>query len=93
MTIGLLQVELLLPEPRSLKDKRSLLRRLKNRIRKNFNISLAELKYGDQWGRSLIGIITINGDRKVVHRILEDVERFVEHQNGIQIIERRIEMF
>jgi len=52
-------VEMLLLETRSLKDKRSVLSRIKNLIRKKFNVAVAELKYGDQWGRTLLGITTI----------------------------------
>jgi uncharacterized protein YlxP (DUF503 family) len=93
MTIGLLQVEMLLLETRSLKDKRSVLSRIKNLIRKKFNVAVAELKYNDQWGRTLLGFITINSDSKIIHQTLGRVEELLEEQIGIQIINRKVELF
>jgi len=93
MTIGLLQLEMLLPETRSLKDKRSVLSRIKNQVRNKFNVAIAELKYGDQWGRTLLGITTISNDGKIVHQLLDEVENLIENQFPIQILNRKVELF
>jgi len=93
MTIGLLQLEMLLPETRSLKDKRSVLSRIKNQVRNKFNVAIAELKYGDQWGRTLLGITTISNDGKIVHQLLDEVENLIENQFPIQILSRKVELF
>ena len=93
MTIGLLQLEMLLPETRSLKDKRSVLSRIKNQVRNKFNVAIAELKYGDQWGRTLLGITTISNDGKFVHQLLDEVENLIENQFPIQILSRKVELF
>lgn len=93
MTIGLLQVEMLFRNTNSLKDKRSVLSRIKNQVRNKFNVALAELKYGDQWGRTLLGITTISNDGKIVHQILDEVETFLENQFPIQILNRKVELF
>jgi len=93
MTIGLLQLEMLLPETRSLKDKRSVLSRIKNQVRNKFNVAIAELKYGDQWGRTLLGITTISNDGKIVQQILDEVENCIENQFPIQILNRKVELF
>jgi len=85
-------MELLLPETHSLKDKRSVLSRIKNGVRKQFNVSVAELRYLDQFSRTLLGIVTINNETKIVDQILGQVEQFVERQTGIQVLNRKVEI-
>jgi len=92
MVIGILQMELLLPETHSLKDKRSVLSRIKNGVRKQFNVSVAELRYLDQFSRTLLGIVTINNETKIVDQILGQVEKFIELQAGIQVLNRKVEI-
>jgi uncharacterized protein YlxP (DUF503 family) len=93
LTIGLLQVEMLLLATHSLKDKRSVLSRIKNQVRNKFNVAIAELKYGDQWGRTLLGMTTISNDGKIVQQILDEVETFLESQFQVQILNRKVELF
>jgi len=85
-------MELLLPETHSLKDKRSVLSRIKNGVRKQFNVSVAELRYLDQFSRTLLGIVTINNETKIVDQILGQVEKFIELQAGIQVLNRKVEI-
>jgi len=92
MTTGLLQMDLLLPTTRSLKDKRSILSRLKNQVRSRFNVAISELRMGDEMSRSQIGIVTISNDPSVVHDILRKAEQFIENRFEVQVIGRRIEM-
>ena len=49
MTIGLLQLDLLLPEANSLKDKRRIIKSLKDRLHNRFNCSVAETEHQDVW--------------------------------------------
>ena len=58
MTIALLSVELFLPGARSLKDKRMVLRRVKDRLGK-FNVAVAEVEHHDLWQRAGLGIVAI----------------------------------
>jgi len=92
MTIGLLRMDLLLPMTRSLKDKRSILSRLKNQVRNKFNVAISELGMGDEMSRSQIGIATISNDSSVAHDILRQTEQFIETHFEVQVVGRRIEM-
>ena len=79
MPVGLLVLELHIPDAHSLKDKRQVLRSLKDRLRKKFNVAVAELEYQEVWNRSVVGIVTLsNADSHVEHslqEVLEDSER------------------
>ncbi|HDJ23611.1 MAG TPA: DUF503 domain-containing protein, partial [Candidatus Aminicenantes bacterium] len=52
MIIGLLEIELYFPSSHSLKEKRKILHRIKDKIQKKYNVALAELDYLDKWQRS-----------------------------------------
>jgi hypothetical protein len=51
LAISLLTIEVLIPWARSLKDKRSAVRGLKDRLRSRFNVSVAEVSFQDKWQR------------------------------------------
>ena len=75
MPIGLLTFELHIPYAQSLKDKRMVLRKFKDRIRSKFNVSVAELEHQDLWQRSVIGVVAISSDQTNLEQLLESVER------------------
>ena len=85
-------MEILLPDTHSLKDKRSILSHIKNRVRKQFNVSVAELRYHDQFNRTLLGIVTINNEKIIIDQILNRVEQFIELYTGIQVLNRKVEI-
>ena len=72
MQIGLLTLEIFIPEAHSLKEKRHVLRGLKDRLRK-FNISIAECGHQDLWQRSTLGVVSIASDRLVLEQSLNAV--------------------
>ena len=59
MMIAVLTVELHLPYAQSLKDKRMVLRRIKDRLQK-FNVAVAEVEHQDRWQRAGLGIVAIS---------------------------------
>jgi uncharacterized protein YlxP (DUF503 family) len=81
MPVGLLTMELHLPEAQSLKDKRQVLRSLKERLRANFNVAVAELDFEDTWQRSVVGVVTLsNGEQHVeesLQKVLAEADRIL----------------
>ena len=73
MPVGLLTLELHIEHARSLKDKRQVLRSLKDRLRAKFNVAVAELEYHDTWQRSVVGIVTISNEEHHVEESLQQV--------------------
>jgi len=60
MPIGLLTLEIQIPDAQSLKDKRQVLRSLKDRLRQHHNVAVAELEHQDVWQSSTVGVVTIS---------------------------------
>ena len=78
MVVGLLSVELHLPGACSLKDKRMVLRRIKDRLAR-FNVAVAEVDHHDLWQRAGLGIVTIatghaHADRELA-AVVDEIER------------------
>lgn len=72
MNIGLLTLEVVIPYAQSLKDKRQVIRRLRDRLKK-FNVSVAECGHQDLWQRSTLGIVAISSDHAILERTLQTV--------------------
>lgn len=92
MTIGFLQIDLRMRNTHSLKDKRSIVSRIKNQVRSKFNVAVAEIEHNDQYGRCLLGITAISNEHDIVHQTLTGVERLVEGFVEVQIVGRQMEM-
>src|SRR3954452_15298172 len=73
-SIGVLTLELRIDDSHSLKDKRQVVRSLKERLRHKFNVSVAEIDYQDLWQRAMIAAVTVSPDQKFAESVLQDVE-------------------
>lgn len=82
MVIGVLSLEFFLPACRSLKDKRRIILRFKDRVRGRFNVALAEVDFQDIWQRARIAVVTLNSDRKVVDQMLRRIQE--EAETGLE---------
>jgi uncharacterized protein YlxP (DUF503 family) len=78
VVVGLLSIELHIPDARSLKDKRMVLRSLKDRLRK-LNVAVAETEHQDLWQRAELGVVAVSNSNDAVDRTLaaavEEIER------------------
>ena len=77
MVIGHLSLELHIPGARSLKEKRMVLRGVKERIKK-FNVAVAEVEHHDLWQRSGLSVVTVSNDEKHADRELAAVVSEIE---------------
>jgi uncharacterized protein YlxP (DUF503 family) len=73
MVIGVLKLDLFFPYSHSLKDKRRILHGFKDRVRKRYNVALAEVDFQDKWQRALLGIVSLNSQQTIVEEILGHV--------------------
>ncbi len=77
MIIGLLSVELFIAHAQSLKDKRMVLRSIKDRLKK-FNVAVAEVEHQDVWQRAGLGIVAISTTTEHVDKELAAVADEIE---------------
>jgi uncharacterized protein YlxP (DUF503 family) len=72
--VGLLTFELRLEHSHSLKDKRQVVKSLKDRLRSRFNVAVAEIGEQEMWQRAVVAAVTVSGDQKAAEETLQRVE-------------------
>ena len=77
MVIGHLSIELHIPGARSLKEKRMLLRSVKDRVRK-FNVAVAEVEHNDLWQRAGLSVVTVSNQEQHADQELAAVVNEIE---------------
>ena len=92
MVVGLLQIELRLPENNSLKGKRTVLRSLKDRIRNNFNVSVAEVDGLDKWQLATLGVAALGSDKKYVNGALCKIMDLIKEYRGVELMHYEMEL-
>ena len=75
MAIAELTLEIRIEHAQSLKDRRQVVRSLKDQLRQGFNISVAEMDEAVSWQAATIGVVAISRSRDYLHGMMEEVER------------------
>ncbi len=93
MIVGLLTLDIHLPYSHSLKEKRKRMLRVKDRLKNKYNIAFAELDFQDKWQRTLIGMVTLNSQKKIIEQMFQKITlEFQELIDG-EILSRDIHFY
>ncbi len=93
MKVGVLRVEFVVPGPSSLKEKRRVVKSLKERLRSRFNVSTAEVDHQELWQRGALGIAVVGPDGGVIAGVLDQVLRFMRRDARIELSTHEREIF
>jgi uncharacterized protein len=94
MPIAFLTLELNIEAAQSLKDKRQVVRSLKDRLRASFNVSVAELDATGLWNRATIGIVSVSDSRDYLDGLMKKVERLavrIANNGGAEVADAFLE--
>jgi hypothetical protein len=75
MPIAVLTIEVRIEHAQSLKDKRQVVRSLKDKLRHHFNVSVAELDETNLWQRATVGVVSISNSRDYLSQLMQSVEK------------------
>jgi uncharacterized protein YlxP (DUF503 family) len=93
MVIGVCTIELYLPGNNSLKGKRSVLKSITSRLRREFNISIAEVDSHDVWQSATMGVVCVSNRQDYAHGLLTQVVEWIErHRLDVQLVDYEMEM-
>ena len=92
MVVGTGLVDLLIPESGSLKEKRSVLKRIIQRTQNEFNVSIAEVGDNDLWRRARVGFSVVGNDKQYIDAKMDHILRFIERLELAEILRSRIEI-
>jgi len=90
--VGVLRLTFHVPHARSLKDKRSVVRRFRDRVRARFDVSIAEVGAQDLLQRAVFGVSVVSGDAKVCDSVLAQVAQAAELQEDAVLTDRATEV-
>ncbi len=81
--------DLHVPESRSLKAKRSVVRPIVDGLRHRFHVSVAEVDHQDQWQRAAIAVALVAESNSQLERLLDSVERFVVNAPDVELLDQQ----
>ncbi len=92
MFVGILEIDLLLRGNSSLKGKRQVLSSIKDRTRRKFNVSIAEVDHNDLLQRARLGVCCASNDKVHANRVLGEVVKFIEGNFQSELLDYSIEI-
>ncbi len=93
MLVGVLRLEMFLPDSVSLKSKRGVLSSLKKRIRNKFNVSVSEVDHQDKWQRLSLGMAMVSNDRRFIDMTVSQILNLIEADGRVQVLEHVMELY
>jgi uncharacterized protein YlxP (DUF503 family) len=92
MIVGTARIELHIPDAGSLKEKRAVVRSLRERLVNRLKVSAAEVDHLDLWQRAVIGVAVVSGDRRTVDQIMSKVINLCESDRRALVIDISVEI-
>jgi uncharacterized protein YlxP (DUF503 family) len=93
VTVAIARITLFLGACHSLKEKRMVLRRLKDLVHGKFNAAIAEVGDNDLWQRASIGVTLVGSERRFTESALDEVLRFIRDHAEVVKEERELQSF
>ncbi|SHF52553.1 DUF503 domain-containing protein [Ornithinibacillus halophilus] len=78
------EVECIMYDGHSLKQKRSILKRIIAKLRKDFNVAVTELDYHDLWQRTKLGIVTVSNDKKHCEQVMQEIMNVIDNYSELE---------
>ncbi|MGD0920405.1 MAG: DUF503 domain-containing protein [Terriglobia bacterium] len=91
MPVGVLTLEIELPYSHSLKEKRAVLQKIRDRLRARFNVAIAELDHQDVWQHATLGVVSISNSQTLLEstfrQVLEESEKILGQDVAHHVLE------
>ena len=85
MHVAIGRVQLLIPQSRSLKEKRAVVKPIVEGIRHRFALSVAEVGFQDKWQRAAIGVAVVSGTTAHAAEVVDSVQRWIWSRPDIEV--------
>src|SRR2546426_6980080 len=73
MPVGILTLDIQIPYAHSLKEKRAVLQKMRDRLRSRFNVAVAELDHEDVWQHATLGVVSISDSQPLLESVFRQV--------------------
>ncbi|MBI4619340.1 MAG: DUF503 domain-containing protein [Desulfobacterales bacterium] len=92
MVIGVCRLDIMIHNNSSLKGKRQVLKRVIDRVKRKFNVSIAEVGENDKWQRAQVGFCVVGNDKRYVNSSLDKIANFIDDLRVVDILNSEIEI-
>lgn len=92
MIVGTCEIELIIYEANSLKEKRHVIKSVIERIKSRFNASVAEIDCNDLWNRAIIGIAVVSNKKALCESMILKIIDFIDNDERVEIINHCMEV-
>ena len=92
MVVGILTIELHIPESGSLKGKRGVVKGMKDRIKSRFNVSVAEVGDTELWQRATLGVACVSNDPAHASEVMAKVVDLVRSNTSVDLLDYSTEL-
>ncbi len=93
MPVGILTLEFQLPYSHSLKEKRAVVQKMRDRLRSRFNVAVAELDHQDVWQQATLGVVSISISRPLLESVFRQVLAECEKILGADVDFHTLDIF
>ena len=93
MVVGVCTIDLHLPGVGSLKGKRQILLSLKDRLKKAYNVSIAEVDANDLWQRAVLGVACVANEGRHVNQVLDSVLNEIRANPSVELVQQHTELY
>lgn len=93
MPVGLLTLDIQLPYAHSLKEKRAILQKIRDRLRARHNVAIAELDHQDSWQHATLGVVSISNSQPLLESMFRDVLAESEKILGQDVASHSVDFF
>jgi len=84
-------VDLIIPSCNSLKEKRVVIKSIKDKIQQKFNVSIAEVDFQDKWQRARLGIVQVGNNYQYIEKNMNSIYRLIESKGHAEITHHNLE--
>ena len=91
MNVGYGQIKFFLHGNRSLKDKRKIIKSMRDRVKNKFNVSISEIGDQDEWQSLQIGIAAVSSDSQYLDGLMTQVVEFIDNMHLAEMTDCKIE--
>lgn len=92
MIVGILTVDFAVFDAQTLKDKRQVVRSVKQRLRNRFNVSVAEVDYHDMAKRCRLAVVMVSNESRALHSQLDLMVELMRRVDGLSLLDYQREM-
>ena len=92
MIVGTCEIEIIIYEANSLKEKRHVIKSIVERVKSRFNAAAAEVDYNDLWNRSVIGVAVVSNKKSLCESMILKIIDFIDNDERVEIINHYMEV-